>query len=92
MGIPEPNNKSKVFPSAEIEAAFIPGLAFDKRGHRLGRGKALFDRLLKHVDCPKIALAFDFQILDSVPTLPHDIAMDIVVTEKRVIKVFNVRI
>ncbi len=92
IGILEPIGKPEVFPTSGIDLAVIPGIAFDERGHRLGRGGAFFDRLLKHVECPKIALGFDFQIIDSIPTLPHDVPIDVVITEKRVINVFNIRI
>ncbi|MFH1448278.1 MAG: 5-formyltetrahydrofolate cyclo-ligase [Candidatus Micrarchaeota archaeon] len=92
MNIPEPKKRSRIFPSSEIDLAVVPGLAFDERGHRLGKGGAFFDRFLKHVDCQKVALAFEFQVIESVPTLPHDVPVDSIITEKRIINVFNVRI
>ena len=61
----------------QIEVAVIPGMAFDTKGQRLGRGKGYYDRflpLLTHTY--KIGLCFDFQKVSHVPTNIHDIAMD----------------
>ena len=52
-------------------------MAFDACGHRLGRGKGYYDRLLPRLShCYKIGICFDFQKVPSVPTEPTDIAMD----------------
>ena len=65
-----------------LDLVLVPGIAFDKRGHRLGRGKGYYDRFLKtvppHVKC--FGLAFDFQIFKSVPTDDFDISVDRVIT------------
>ena len=60
----------------------VPGLAFDRSGNRLGRGKGYFDRFLKNLPgaVKKIGLAYDFQILESIPTFPHDIPVDLVIS------------
>jgi 5-formyltetrahydrofolate cyclo-ligase len=68
-----------------IDAALVPGLAFDETGNRLGRGLGHFDRLLRQTSGVKIALAFDFQVLDEVPAEAHDARMDFIVTETRVV-------
>lgn len=68
---------------AAIDLAVIPGMAFDAQGHRLGRGKGFYDKFLAHPDCRrlrKVGLCFDFQLLDTVPSDPHDIAVDDVIT------------
>jgi len=59
----------------DLDLVIVPGLAFDKTGRRLGRGKGFYDRFLNLLpkDTPSIGLAFDFQILPSVPTTPRDI-------------------
>lgn len=75
-GILEPAGDAPLVPDGEIELAVVPGLAFDRAGHRLGRGKGYYDRLLPRLDCPKLGLAFPCQILDEVPIEPHDIALD----------------
>lgn len=62
---------------AEIDTGIIPGMAFDHDGHRLGRGKGYYDRLLaKMPHLYKIGVCFDFQKVDSIPTEPTDITMD----------------
>jgi 5-formyltetrahydrofolate cyclo-ligase len=64
----------------------VPGLAFDTSGNRLGRGMGYFDQLLADARGVKVALAYDFQVLDEVPAAPHDVRMDFIVTEHRTIK------
>jgi len=59
----------------------VPGTAFDHQGHRLGRGKGYYDRFLCHYpDVKKIGLCFDFQLVNEVPSEPHDIIMDEVIS------------
>jgi 5-formyltetrahydrofolate cyclo-ligase len=70
----------------EIDAVLVPGLAFDEIGNRLGRGLGYFDRLLRQINGVKIAPAFDFQVVDEVLAEAHDLRMDFIVTEIRVIK------
>lgn len=62
-----------------IDLAVVPGVAFDKEHHRLGRGKGYYDRLLPKLHCPKIGLCFPFQMVEQVPTESFDIPMDDVV-------------
>ena len=65
----------------QIDVAIIPGMAFDREGHRLGRGKGYYDRFLSRVpNIYKIGLCFSWQLVDSVPTDEHDIRMDETVT------------
>ena len=60
----------------EIELAIIPGMAFDRAGHRLGRGKGYYDRLLSRLKAAKLTgICWAFQLLDEVPSEPHDIPM-----------------
>ena len=60
----------------EIELAVIPGMAFDSAGHRLGRGKGYYDRLLPHLKAAKlIGICFSFQFLEEVPAEAHDISV-----------------
>jgi 5-formyltetrahydrofolate cyclo-ligase len=70
----------------KFEVLLIPGLAFDARGHRLGRGKGYFDRMLEQAPGVKVALAYDFEVLAEVPVAAHDVPMDFIVTETRVIR------
>jgi 5-formyltetrahydrofolate cyclo-ligase len=72
--------------SARIDALLVPGLAFDKRGNRLGRGMGFFDAILRDARGAKIALAHDFQVVSEVPVEPHDVGVDFIVTEARVVE------
>jgi len=68
----------------QIDLVIAPGLAFDRRGGRIGYGKGYYDRLLSRLgsQVPRIALAFDFQVLDAVPQDKDDIQVDAIITEK----------
>ena len=61
-------------------------VAFDSRGARMGHGFGYYDKLLEHsrMDCPLVALAFECQLFAEVPTMPHDIFMDKIVTEQQI--------
>ena len=70
----------------DIELVIVPGIAFDEKGNRIGYGEGYFDRLLKRMDAKKIGIAYDFQILKEIPNEEHDVKMDVIVSEKRVLK------
>lgn len=71
----------------EIECLIVPGAAFDVHGQRLGLGGGYYDRFLKTaVNAKKIALAFDFQIVDDLPVTPQDSPVDLVITQSRIIE------
>lgn len=73
---------------ASAEVVVVPGLAFTARGERLGQGAGYFDRLLR--DLPhafRVGLAFEEQIVEALPTEPHDVPMHVVVTDERVRRV-----
>jgi len=84
-GILQPKSFKPIDPSF-IEVAILPGLAFSKEGVRLGYGKGVFDKLLSKSKALRIGLAYDFQIVDEIPQEKHDLVMDLVVTEERVIR------
>ncbi len=64
-----------------LDLVIVPGLAFDKKGNRLGRGKGCYDYFLKKLPnkIPSIGLAYNFQILPSIPTTKTDISVDNVI-------------
>ena len=70
----------------ECDLVMVPGIAFDRRGARIGHGKGYYDHLLQNArpDAPLVALAFECQVFPEIPTAPHDIFMDKVITEKTV--------
>ena len=67
----------------EVALVVVPGMAFDGEGHRLGRGKGYYDRLLPRLPrARKVGLCFAFQRLECVPAEPHDVLMDDVVSSE----------
>ncbi|EMR73395.1 5-formyltetrahydrofolate cyclo-ligase [Thermoplasmatales archaeon SCGC AB-539-N05] len=83
----EPKNKQNVADVNTIDLVLLPGIAFDKRGNRIGHGAGYYDRLLgKYLHAKRAGLAFDFQIVDTIPVEKHDVAIDIIITENRIIK------
>jgi len=84
-GIMEPSAEAKDVAPEEIDLALIPGVAFDRKCRRLGRGRGYYDRTLPALACPKIGLAFAWQIVDEVPCDPWDMSLDLVVTPDTVI-------
>ena len=73
---------------AEIDAVLVPGVAFDESLARLGRGGGFYDRFLGAMPphTTRIGVGFDASILPRLPREPHDVAMDVVVTERRVLR------
>jgi 5-formyltetrahydrofolate cyclo-ligase len=69
----------------DIDVIIVPGVAFDISGNRLGRGGGYYDRFLDLVSAPKIAICYDAQIAESLPSQAHDVKMDYIVTEKRIL-------
>lgn len=65
----------------EIDVAVIPGMAFDRNGHRLGRGKGYYDRFLKKIpNAYKIGICFNFQKVENVPSSEYDVNMNEVIS------------
>ncbi len=74
--------------ATELDAIVVPAIALDGNGNRLGYGAGFYDAaLLRYRTTPKIGVAYDFQLLAEVPTRPEDVAVNIVVTDARVIEV-----
>lgn len=70
-----------------IEMVVVPAIAYDRRGNRVGRGKGFYDRLLADTKATKIGVAYDFQLVDDIEAEPHDVKMDVIITESRVITI-----
>jgi len=83
-GIPHPLMlTSKEIPLRRLDLVIVPGVAFDKTGHRLGRGLGYFDRFLERVPAstPTVGLAFKFQTVQRLPVESHDRPVQRVITE-----------
>ena len=88
FGILEPKeDKIKKFDIGNVDLVIVPGIVFDKNGHRIGYGYGYYDRFFHKLDAnvKKIGLAFDFQVVDKIPEEKHDVPVDFVITEKRVL-------
>ena len=71
----------KFIDAEKIDCVITPGIAFDMHGRRLGRGGGFYDKFLRRaVNAKKIALAYDCQLVDNVPSEIHDVAVDAVIT------------
>jgi len=86
FGIREPAPTCVAIPLADLDLVLVPGIAFDAKGHRLGRGKGFYDRLLKDFTGTKIGIAFDEQMVEAVPMENSDVRMDLVLTPARCLK------
>jgi len=84
-GIREPSPELPSEDLALLDVLILPGVAFDLRGNRLGFGKGFYDRLLKDYRGRTLALAYDFQVNEEIPTESHDRKIDVLVTESRVL-------
>jgi 5-formyltetrahydrofolate cyclo-ligase len=83
LGVREPSNSSELIPVEQIDLFVVPGLGFSKDGKRLGRGGGYYDATLRAAIARsrRVGLAFSDQIVDTLPTTPEDVDMDLVVTE-----------
>lgn len=87
LGILEPNDDCPLVSLAEADLIIVPAVAWDERGYRVGYGGGFYDRLLARAgDVPKIGLGFECQVISEVPRLAHDLGVDILVTEERVLR------
>lgn len=90
MGIPEPSlADERTVDIDDVDLVIIPGAGFDYSGNRLGYGAGYYDILLskskKKISI--IALAYEEQIVDSIPSEKHDVKVDVIVTDTRVIRI-----
>jgi 5-formyltetrahydrofolate cyclo-ligase len=83
FGVPEPGINGLTIPLNQLDVALVPGVGFTPDGHRLGRGRGYYDRLLAGVRGLKCGVAFDLQVVDSLPFEPHDVCLDCLLTPTR---------
>ena len=80
FGIREPRSHCARVASGELDLILVPGVAFDLAGHRLGRGKGYYDRLLGELCSTTCGVAFEEQIVAEVPVGPYDVRLDYILT------------
>lgn len=87
FGIPEPAVSPATISPEDIDCVLVPGIAFDRRGARLGFGKGYYDRFLCRLPATThvCGLAFSLQIVEHVPDMPHDVRMQSLVSEQGVL-------
>ena len=88
MGIPEPTSPETPVSINDIDLVIIPGAGFDPMGNRIGYGGGYYDRLLSGMEknVPIVAPAYEEQIIDSIPSEPHDIRVKVIVTDRQLIR------
>ncbi len=86
FGVLEPESCNLVSIDA-LDLVIVPGVAFDRRGHRLGYGRGYYDRALavSRSDCLRIGFAYNFQLVDELPFAEHDESLSVLVTESHML-------
>src|SRR5690242_18686118 len=93
FGIPEPAASAKIIAPDALELVFVPLIAYDRRGHRLGMGAGYYDRTFAFLatgERPRepllVGVAYSFQEIERVEHEPHDVRLDFVATERELIE------
>ena len=81
LGFQEPVGGALI-ESEKLDGFLVPGLAFSKKGERIGRGKGFYDRTLAQVSGLKVGVCYSYQLFSELPTEDHDVKMDIVVSDQ----------
>ncbi len=68
-----------------IDLVLVPAVAVDRRGNRIGFGGGYYDKFLNQVRCPKVALVYDFQVVEEIIPSPGDVPVDFIITENEII-------
>ncbi len=87
FGVMEPFEDSRKLDLEKLTGVLVPGLGFNKKGNRLGRGRGFYDKALADYKGPKVGICFGCQVLaENFPVEEHDINVDFVVTENEIIQ------
>jgi len=86
FGVREPAATCEEIPLNKFDLVLVPGLAFDSSGHRLGRGKGFYDRILAEASGIKCGICHNFQLLEKIPTEVHDAPVDFIFTPSRSVR------
>jgi len=82
---PSPERRIKINPES-FDLVIVPGVAFDRKGGRLGHGKGYYDRFLEHTSSFLLGLTFNCQLLETVPTELHDVSMNAILSESGIVQ------
>jgi 5-formyltetrahydrofolate cyclo-ligase len=87
FGIREPVPGGRSWPPGEVDVFVIPGVAFDMAGRRIGYGKGYYDQALHELEGSGklVGFCYEFQLVDEIAGEPHDVAMDLIITEERIV-------
>ncbi len=87
-GIREPAASCPVMAIGEADIIVVPGVAYDVTGHRIGYGKGYYDKALHQMEGRGhlVGFCFDFQVVEALKEEPHDVRMDLIITDRRVIR------
>ncbi len=83
-GVLETENGEEV-KAEELDLVIVPMVGGDENGNRIGYGRGFYDRFLRNLECPKIGLLFEDNVLKKIPTEKFDVPLDKIITEKRII-------
>jgi 5-formyltetrahydrofolate cyclo-ligase len=83
FGVYEPREREEF--KGRVDVVVVPGVAFDRKGGRIGFGKGYYDRFLSGRDCFKIGVCHSFQLVDEICGEEHDVKMDMIITEDEAI-------
>ncbi len=84
-GIPRPAGSEQV-PARRIDTVIVPMLGGARDGHRVGYGKGYYDTFLQGLEAVRIGVTYQACLIDSIPSEPHDMRMDILVTEEEAVR------
>ncbi|MDE6098535.1 MAG: 5-formyltetrahydrofolate cyclo-ligase [Muribaculaceae bacterium] len=91
FNIEEPDGDTPLPDLDIIEMVVVPGVAFDRRGNRIGRGKGYYDRLLSNLKALTVGVAYDFQLIDEIDSEEHDVRVNYIITDRHIIACGNRR-
>jgi 5-formyltetrahydrofolate cyclo-ligase len=87
LGLRVPRENKQLVAPQDIELILVPGVSFDRHGNRLGMGAGYYDRFLAQAtNATLVGVVWNFQILDDIPAIEHDIPMHFILTEQGIMK------
>lgn len=86
FGVSEPLPECEAMALEQFDLILVPGMAFDLGGNRLGRGRGFYDRILALASGVKCGVAYDFQLMEEIPTEAHDARVNFMFTPTRCVR------